>query len=157
MSEKWLRDLDVLDHLQMPSTVKDRVGKTLPSAESGQPRSNLRRIAIVLVALAISVSSFIFAVRAFRPTPSEHVPAAAPVTNGSLAFLGGDFTGWLVQPDGSGLHEITRPDDVAYIVPVAFSPDGTQLAMYGYLKGHAGDYSIFVADADGTGLTDLTA
>jgi Tol biopolymer transport system component len=77
-----------------------------------------------------------------------------------LAFRGKHYTGWLVHPDGSDLHRIPRPEDVATVTPWEWSPDGTKLALYGYLRGGAGsggaDYGIFICNADGSGLTDIT-
>jgi Tol biopolymer transport system component len=99
-------------------------------------------------------------------TPRQHLsesvrsaPTGAPVSvsNGEFAFLGPDFTGWLVAPDGSGLRPISLPDTTAMIVPWAYSPDGTHIAYTGYERGDAGDYAIYVSNADGSDVTDLTS
>lgn len=70
---------------------------------------------------------------------------APPATNGVIAF---DGIG-LVNPDGSGQTSWTYEGTDA-----AWSPDGKKIAF------EAGDYdqfgSIMVANADGTGLTQLT-
>ncbi len=142
----------VFDELDAPDLWEESRART-PGPAPGP--SAARRSVTVIVALAVFAAAAIFAYQAFRSKPVA-VPASR-VTNGSLAFLGDDFTGWLVEPDGSNLREITRPDDVAYAVPVDWSPDGSTLAMYGYLKGHAGDYCILLADADGSNMRPLTA
>jgi Tol biopolymer transport system component len=86
--------------------------------------------------------------------------ARADAGHGWLAFRGKHYTGWLVHPDGRGLHLIPRPNGVATVTPWEWSPDGRKLAYYGYLKGGGGgggaDYGIFVSNADGSGLTDIT-
>ena len=79
------------------------------------------------------------------------------VGNGSLAFKGPDFTAWLVAPDGSGLHPVALPDATATITPWAYSPDGTHIAYTGYERGDAGDYAIYVSNAEGSDVTDLTS
>jgi hypothetical protein len=77
-----------------------------------------------------------------------------------LAFRASHYTGWLVHPDGSDLHRIPRPHDVATVTPWEWSPNGRKLAYYGYLRGGGGsggaDYGIFVCKADGSSLTDIT-
>jgi TolB protein len=79
------------------------------------------------------------------------------VGNGRLAFKGPTFTAWLVAPDGSGLHQIAMPDATATITPWAYSPDGTHIVYNGYERGDAGDYAIYVSNADGSGVTDHTS
>ena len=77
-------------------------------------------------------------------------PSGPPsVRNGEFAFAGPNFTGWLVAPDGSGLRPVALPDTTAYIVPWAYSPDGTRIAYTGYERGDAGDCAIYVSNADG--------
>lgn len=75
----------------------------------------------------------------------------------SLAFKGPNFTAWLVAPDGSGLHQIALPDATATITPWSYSPEGTHIAYTGYERGDAGDYAIYVSNADGSDVTDLTS
>jgi Tol biopolymer transport system component len=83
--------------------------------------------------------------------------ALASVQNGELAFKGARFTAWLVAPDGSRLHSVPLPDTTATITPWAYSPDGTHIVYNGYERGDAGDYAIYVSNADGSGVTDLTS
>ena len=77
--------------------------------------------------------------------------------NGELAFKGPLFTAWLVAPDGSGLHPVSLPDAMATITPWAYSPDGTHIVYNGYERGDSGDYAIYVSNADGSDITDLTS
>ena len=81
----------------------------------------------------------------------------ASVGNGRLAFKGPNFTAWLVAPDGSGLHQIALPDATATITPWSYSPEGMHIAYTGYERGDAGDYAIYVSNADGSDVTDLTS
>jgi Tol biopolymer transport system component len=79
------------------------------------------------------------------------------VRNGELAFKGPDFTAWLVAPDGSGLRPVPLPDSTATITPWGYSPDGTHIVYNGYERGDSGDYGIYVSNADGSDVTDLTS
>lgn len=147
------RRLAAFDELDPPD-VWEQAKQRSPSPAPRPQTSLLRRSLIAVVALAIFAAAALFAVRPFRSSPQQQ--PATEKTNGVLSFLGPDFTGWSVAPDGSGLHEIHRPDDVAYAVPWQWSPDGSRLALYGYLKGHAGDYCILIANANGTDMVPLT-
>lgn len=49
------------------------------------------------------------------------------------------------------------PDEIATITPWAFSPDGNHILYNGYQRGDSGDYAIYVSNADGSGVTDLTS
>jgi Tol biopolymer transport system component len=91
------------------------------------------------------------------PLTSASMGMPASVGNGRLAFKGPNFTAWLVAPDGSGLHQVALPDRTATITPWAYSPDGTHIVYTGYERGDAGDYAIYVSDADGSDVTDLTS
>jgi len=142
----------VFDELEAPDLWEESRART--PASTTAPTA-VRRSLIAIVALAVFAAAALFAYQGFR---SRRVAEpASRVTNGSITFLGDDYTGWLVEPNGSNLREIVRPDDVAYAVPVDWSPDGSTVAMYGYLKGHAGDYCILLADSNGSNMRPLTA
>jgi Tol biopolymer transport system component len=81
----------------------------------------------------------------------------ASVRNGELAFKGPQFTAWLVAPDGGSLHPVPLPEATATITPWAYSPDGTHIVYGGYERGDSGDYAIYVSNADGSDITDLTS
>ncbi|WP_276353357.1 hypothetical protein [Cohnella caldifontis] len=71
---------------------------------------------------------------------------------------------WVVGQDGSNLRQIAKPadPDTAYEEPV-WSPDGTRIAFtseHASLSDETGviyDRKIYVVDADGSHLTELTA
>ena len=155
-----IRDrLAVFDRLDVPDIwTEARQREPLEPRDPGP--SPMRRVVVAVFALALSVASLLFMLDRFRGPTSPERPAGASVTNGSLAFRGPDNTGWLVEPDGTDLRPIPKPEDVATITPMEWSPDGTRLVYYGYLKGGGGsggaDYSIFVSEADGSHLRSLT-
>jgi Tol biopolymer transport system component len=65
---------------------------------------------------------------------------------------------YVMNADGSGVRRLTTN---AYVVGVtAWSPNGKQIAFISYrdyvLFGSLGDLEIFVMNADGTGITQLT-
>jgi Tol biopolymer transport system component len=61
---------------------------------------------------------------------------------------------WLIRPDGSGRHRVTRG---GFDVEPVFSPDGTRIAFARIIsEGPAGQRSaIFVVDRDGTHLRQV--
>ena len=91
------------------------------------------------------------------PEASASTSVPGSVRNGEIALGGPHFTAWLVAPDGSGLRQIALPDATATITPWAYSPDGTHIAYTGYERGDARDYAIYVSNADGSDVTDLTS
>jgi Tol biopolymer transport system component len=88
---------------------------------------------------------------------SASTSTSASVRNGELAFNGPQFTAWLVSPDGGGLHPVALPDATATITPWAYSPDGKHIVYTGYERGDSGDYAIYVSNADGSDIRDLTS
>jgi Tol biopolymer transport system component len=73
--------------------------------------------------------------------------AANPGKNGLIVFvLNGRLS--VVEPNGTGLKQIVRVSGHRLEAP-AWSPDGTKLAFDDGL-------SVYVANADGTGVTDIT-
>jgi Tol biopolymer transport system component len=157
-----LRELDRFEPPDVWAEV-ERLGPR-PPQEDGPSR--LRHMGVLLLALALGVASFVVLVRAFHHgnvEPAQTVSpsvSAAPAVNGSIAFGAG--TGiFTMAPDGSGLRRLQDAGAVAYYGP-QWSPDGTKIAFYGYPpgggSGYGGgaDYDIFVMNADGSGLTNLT-
>jgi Tol biopolymer transport system component len=116
----------------------------------------VRATRVVLTAVTLLAVSCAQAPRQSASQPSVAPSGTPSIHNGEFAFLGPNFTGWLVAPDGSGLRPVSLPDATAYIVPWAYSPDGTRIAYTGYERGDAGDYAIYVSNADGSDVTDLT-
>ena len=150
--------LAVFDRVDVPDLWTE-VQQREPREPWERGPSRVRRVVVAVFALGIAAASFLFMVHEFRSIRRER-PAATSVTNGLLAFRA-DNTGWLVDPDGTDLRPIPHPENVATITPLEWSPDGTRLVFYGYLKGEAGsggaDYSIFVSEADGSHLRSLTS
>ena len=58
-----------------------------------------------------------------------------------------------MNPDGSGLVSLTAGSWAADSQPV-FSPDGSRIA---FVSDRTGDAEIFVMNADGTGVTQVTS
>src|SRR5437764_146072 len=106
-----------------------------------------RRIGVLVLMLVVSST---VAVVWSSASPRPH---AFPGTNGRIAFDARDSTGasqiWSVKADGSGEQQVTTGSD-GYLQP-AWSPDGSKLAFQDDSTGH-----LLVANADGSGLIDLT-
>jgi WD40-like Beta Propeller Repeat len=140
--------------------VPDANGDGTQSARQSVRRSMRPKRLCALMAVAIVGASCAGPARQPAPeSPEASASTSAPgsVRNGELALAGPHFTAWLVAPDGSGLHPVALPDTTATITPWAYSPDGTHIAYTGYERGDAGDYAIYVSDADGSDVTDLTS
>src|SRR5919201_2980851 len=84
MSEKWVRDLDVLDRLEMPASVRQRVGQTPTMPEPGRPLG--RRLVTIGVAFAVFLAAGAFAWQAFR-RPSTSQPVAGPASSAHGTIL----------------------------------------------------------------------
>ena len=61
---------------------------------------------------------------------------------------------YVVAPDGSGLRPLTRFDIGTTVLSYSFSPDGTSITFA--QTGVAGQPDIFVMNADGTNMRQLT-
>src|SRR3954470_7799786 len=85
MSNDWRPDLDVLDHLEMPADVRDRVGKT--NVPLPPDHATAKRVIAGVVAFAVFALAAVFAWQAFRP--DEH---------GSIAGTSGDVE-MLIWPE----------------------------------------------------------
>jgi TolB protein len=87
--------------------------------------------------------------------------ATAPARNGALLYirpLGGNEPPWgrlfVAAPDGSGASDIT-PAGITDVQGAAWSPDGSRIAISAI--AHAvGDTEIYVLNADGSGLRQVT-
>ena len=87
-------------------------------------------------------------------TVAASARAAFPGANGRIAFSSnrsGNFEIWTVNPDGSGLTNLTnnRASDRG----PAWSPDGTKIAFH---SNRSGNNEIYVMNASGSGVTRLT-
>lgn len=88
-------------------------------------------------------------------------PRVTPVANGRIAF--GEGTGiYTMNPDGSGLALLRDASAAVQYYAPEWSPDGARIAFYGYPHGGGtgygggADYDIYVMNADGSGIQDVT-
>src|SRR3954470_9592569 len=86
MSNDWRPDLGVLDHLEMPADVRDRVGKT--NVPLPPEHTTAKRMVAGVVAFAVFALAGVFAWQAFRPNEQ-----------GSVAGTPGEVTGTLIWPE----------------------------------------------------------
>lgn len=154
--------LRALEQIQAPD-LRERIRTWEPRAPRTEP--SLRRVGIALLAFVVAAAGIAFAVQAFRATGERARPAAptpvGAVANGAIAFRSGSEM-YLVEPDGTGLRSLgdfAQTDGVA-LGPAEWSPDGTKLALvgaaYAPLQEGGANYDIFVMNADGTGVANLT-
>jgi TolB protein len=158
--------IDPMAHFRGP-------GVDAPEGRPAEPPrpSRTRRAGVGVIALLLAAAGFWLAVVAIRDPPRSP-RQAEPLTeirNGALTFRAWEI--WAVNPDGSGLRRLNTlecindacdvADGTLVLSPWEWSPDGTRLACYGYAyhrdeEGGA-DYAIYLMNADGTEVTDLTS
>jgi dipeptidyl aminopeptidase/acylaminoacyl peptidase len=150
--------------------VLERLRDRVPAPTTGieqlirhrERKSRRQRFATIGMALAIGAAGALVAVRAFAPQEEPSKPAA-PLPLDAIIFARAsaqDAGIYAIEPDGSGVRTlIDAPEGMAVGDPT-WSPDGTRIAYVlappDHLRGYAGDGDIYVANADGTGITQLT-
>jgi Tol biopolymer transport system component len=123
-------------------------GWTPPELSSG------RRWLAASVAFVVAAAGLTFAAVVFRGGDQPR-PAFA-VANGEIAFSGFDGNSWQiysVEPDGSGLAQLTQVSDLETATSPAWSPDGTRLAFVvqqSHADGTTGRSDLWVMNADGS-------
>jgi TolB protein len=118
----------------------------------------LQAAALTVVVLAGTAGGTVALTRAFRPDAVKHVIAPLHprklTGNGEIAFVSAQEAGgriYAITPDGTKLQALTA--DQAHGAP-AWSSDGSTL-VFSSSAGNAVQ-DIFVMNADGSGLTNLT-
>jgi TolB protein len=108
-------------------------------------------VALAIAAAAILGTAIVFLGGTPRPV--------APVTTGRIAFSGADGTTWQiysVEPDGSGLTQLTTMSDLEVATEPAWSPDGGQIAFVVVEDGGSGRSDIWLMEADGGNAHPIT-
>jgi Tol biopolymer transport system component len=148
MSRKAER-LRVLDELTPPELWPDIHGR-LPRDPPSEPMQG-HRVLAGAVALLIALAGVAAVILAFS---GERIPPAPTTTvgNGLLAFSGGGEI-YVVEPNGGEPRQVTDFRGGEYGLDVHWSPDGTKFAFRVWTDG---DYELFVMNADGTGLSNVT-
>lgn len=164
MNERWQQELKKLGQLDPPDGLWQRI-KEGPSWE-WQPHPNpFPRVGAAAVALVVAAAGLTFVWQTFVSRGAQQSPAAPTplgvVENGGIAFRSGTEV-YVVEPDGTGLRSFGDFAQTEGVVlnPWEWSPDGTKIALVGtayapLLEGGA-NYDIYVMNADGTSLVNLT-
>lgn len=147
-----------LDQLQPPDLRAD-----IRARPSSEPRREIRwaRVGTAALALAVAAAGFAVATRAFFGEEERREPVdrpAGPVENGSIALSSGNAVS-LLDPDGSRLRPLIETSPGQRLYPWEWSPDGSWLALRGYVDDPSlsgANYDIYVVEADGSGLRNLT-
>jgi dipeptidyl aminopeptidase/acylaminoacyl peptidase len=167
-----LRALDRLD----PPDLWDDVHRRSPGTEIDSPQSWGNKWLVIVVSLALTIGATSFAFRAFTSgTDGRMASNPTPVANGPIwALGGGGEAGSLIYAVDPTTEEKTplwsdgrspdfpdfpvAPDLIAAHYDYAFSPDGARVAFPAYVNEGSRDCCIelFVMNADGSGLTQLT-
>ena len=88
-----------------------------------------------------------------RRVAAAPAPPVGPAGNGSIVTGVGTEVYWLANADGSDPHRLDI--GLGQSISPVFSPDGTKLAFMTRV-GAMTPYSLFVANADGTGARSVT-
>jgi Tol biopolymer transport system component len=132
-----------------------------------------QRLGTAGLALVVAIASLVFLAQAFRGSSSRHVPGSSssstesappgPGENGLIAF-GCGYRICTMEPDGSGVVDLIEGYDKTLVVAAyspVWNPDGTKIAFSGYDRegsssGGGANYDVYVVNADGSGLKNLT-
>lgn len=144
---------------RLESLSRTRTPDLWPEIELREPRSlppdpRSRRVvtatvALLLAAAGIGVAALTFGVSEPQTATGTSGAPGTAIANGSIAFtrgLGGYHIA-AVHPDGT-IEDLTAPGGATDLAP-EWSPDGERVAFLRYVRG---DYELFVARADGTGV-----
>lgn len=154
--DERLRPLERLEPPDLWGDIRERTPHAHPEANS---RGRWTAIGVAVAASAVGIT---LAARAFLGgTPSARPVEPGPRFNGKIAFLEGSMSPgisdaqiYLVNPDGSGRRRLTTG---LHVFPsVSWSPDGSRLAFVQGTGGEGSATNIFVMNADGSGLREIT-
>jgi len=133
-----------------------------------RPHRRPSRFVAAAVALVVAAVGIGLVVRAFRGTAGRNPQPAISVPSGAIAFVrvaGPDLDAareiYLMESDGSGVRALTDAGaDGMVAAEPAWSPAGTRIAFVlstpEHLGAYAGDGDVFLMNADGTRLIQLT-
>jgi Tol biopolymer transport system component len=161
-----------LDDLEVPHALA-AFDSLAPHAPAPEPRRPVRRLAVAAIALAVAVAGLFVALQTFQttpaPVPEQPSPEASLTTgaippHGSLTFDVVPTDGgkrWpselaFVDEDGSVVLMTHANDHHLAAGDAAWSPDGSRIAFSIGRRSHCCDAALFVMNADGTGLRQLT-
>jgi Tol biopolymer transport system component len=128
----------------------DRIPRPLPRAPRGS------QVLTVVVAFAVALAGIGAGIVVLRRMASERHPAAAS-SEGRIAFVAPDGETWqayVVNPDGTGLTQLTYVSPPDVVDEVVWSPDGTRFA-YVVRPSDTDRSDIWVSDADGANAHPL--
>lgn len=153
-----LRAADQIDVTDLWPDIQHR--RPTPPSLGSSHRWLTMTVALVIGIGVVASVVVAFTLRSTQPArPATPVPSVA---NGLIAFSGGGGQILVVHPDGSdqvaiatgGLAEGTPEHPFPAWEP-AWSPDGSQIAFRGFW-GHGESSDLFVMDADGSNVGQLT-
>jgi hypothetical protein len=154
-----------LDRLEAPDLWLE-AERRRPGTLGLHPRPS--RFIAAAVALALAAICIGLVVRAFGGTAGKNPQPAISVPSGAIAFVrvaGPAIDAareiYLMEPDGSGVRALTDAgSDGMVAAEPAWSPTGTRIAFVlstpEHLGAYAGDGDVFLMNADGTRLIQLT-
>lgn len=119
-------------------------------------RSMHRKLVAAGFGLVVGSAGLIGLILAFALVGDDPVSPSQSAESGSILFAGsqeGADDIWVMQPDGSGLRNLTRTSEVSENQP-SWSPEGSRIAFVNCLECTSTD--IFVMNADGTEAFNVT-
>jgi TolB protein len=162
MTERWHRELRKLRDLTPDRDLWERI-EFEPRPTPAMARAPLlSRWIAALAALAIAGAGIALVIRAFQGEVPRRA-ASTSQSNGKIAFTSqrerstGYFEVYVVNPDGTGMSNVSNTTADIADIAWEWSPDGTQLAFVVDTGDEQLGYDIYVMSADGTGRMDLTS
>ncbi len=107
-----------------------------------------------ITTLRLSIFTGVFLVSCFAPIFSVHAQAPTGPTI-AVASLGDGGTLWLMDTDGNQQKAIHDIEGDPVVLGLSWSPDGNKIAFFSEKKKDV-DSDVYVVDADGKGLRNLT-